>query len=251
MRRTASASVALGAMSFCFVSGPSHAADLNGPPGVHVAAAGFGDDSTRNSKLLVLGHGQRELEWWLAQNLPLKPAEGSGATILAGFPLSSPETTEEDVAKQHGLEVVRRFTLESLNRRIVVLRIPDARAATDVVAALTADQRVSSAQVNARYELPAQRPQEREIGERKQSPDPNAKQDQKQASPPAGKIALPTKPQTKAADRLNAPQATRTAAPIPSVTRSRQQGSLVTRNHAGLRWPTADEPFVNVGMTNK
>ena len=199
----------------------------------------------------MLGDKQRELEWWLAQNTPLKTGEGSAETILAQFPLSAPESVEEDVAKQHGLELVRRFTIEFLNKRIVVFRVPDARAVTDVVVALKADQRVDSAQANFRYGLPEQQPPEREINELKQSPAPNAKQEKRHTSPSGRKIALHAKSRVEAEERLKTAQVTRTAKPIPTITRSRQAGSLVTGNHADLRWPTADEPFVNVGMANK
>jgi hypothetical protein len=37
----------------------------------------------------------------------------------------------------------------------------------------------------------------------------------------------------------------------PAMGQVMGQGSLVATKQAALRWPTADEPFVNVGGTNK
>jgi hypothetical protein len=127
---------------------------------------GLIQERDRLTHAVATRHGEgrsNELDWLLAQNAPQQATEESGETILAGFPLATPESIEEDVAKQYGLQLVRRLTPESLNRRIVVYRIPDSRAVADVVAALKVDQRVSSAQANVRYSLAAQQPPDRKI----------------------------------------------------------------------------------------
>jgi hypothetical protein len=155
------------------------------------------------------------------------------------------------VAKQYGLQLVRRLTPESLNRRIVVYRIPDSRAVADVVAALKADQRVSSAQANVRYSLAAQQPPGAEVSNLEQPADPKAKQEKARASRGNRKIALPAREQTRPQERLEDARRTRTVKPTPAMKISREQASLVAGNHAALRWPTAGEPFVNLGLTNK
>jgi hypothetical protein len=235
-------------MLSCLVSGQSiHAADPATSPLVRTAA--FTADQTRPSERQVRGEQRDQVDRLLAQSMPPNTAEGSGETILVGFLLSTPESDEEDVTKQYGLELVKRSTDESPNRRIVVFRVPDARAVADVLAALNADPRVISAQINVRYGLPEQPPSGPEISELKE--DPPVKGEKRQASRPGRKIAPPAKAEARAAERLNTAQATRAAGPIPPMKMSSQQGSLAARNHAALRWPTADEPFVNVGMTNK
>jgi hypothetical protein len=247
MPRASSTSLALTVMSFCLAGIQSApAADPAGSQGTHVAAAAFDNNPTRSSNRSVRGDGQRELELWLAQ----LPNTTSGEKILAGFPVSAPESVEEDVAKHHRLELVQRLNLESLGKRIVVFRVLDTRAVADVVAALKADHRVSSAQANVRYEVPEQNQPETQIGELKPSPEPNAKHDKKNASRSGRRIALPGRSHAKPQDNLKPQRATRTVAPIRLVGRA-EQNSIVTRSHAALRWPTADEPFVNVGTTNK
>ena len=107
----------------------------------------------------------------------MKTRGGNAETILAQFPLSALESVEENVAKQHGLELVRRFTIGSLNKRIVVFRVPDARAVADVVDVLKSDPHVDSAQANFRYGLPEQRSPKREFSQLKQPQAPNVKQE--------------------------------------------------------------------------
>jgi hypothetical protein len=232
-------------LSFCLLGGPStRASDLEPLSQPRIAA--FTDDPLPSSK-----HQERaELsDGLLAQSPPLSTVEQRKETILAGFPLATPESVEEAVAKQYGLEIVRRLTIESLNQRLVVLRLPDSRAVADVVAALKADPRISSAQINARYALPEPQPSgPPRISDDKQ--DAHAKGEKRQASSPSRKTAPPARAAAKPEDRPKAAQVTRAAGPIATMN-TRQQRSLVTGNHAALHFPTADEPFVNVGMRNK
>ena len=151
-------------------------------------------------------------------------AKGS---VLAIFEASAPETTEEEVAKAHGLVIVSRLRLELSGKRIVGFRIPDARSVTEIVAALSADKRVTSAQPNFRYRL--QDPSSTEIGSMKQPPRMGG---------------LPEKTRASALRQGDGRAPTR----MPAV---RNGGSLVAGNQAALRWPSADEPFVNVGMRNR
>jgi len=237
-------------LSLCLVGGHSvQASDLDTSP-QRVRSAALTDDATRASKRGGDGEQGDEADWLMAQSVQPNPAEGNGKTILAGFPLATPEDVEEEVAKQHGLELVRRFTLESLGRRIAVFRVPDARDVADVVIALKADQRVISAQANARYEPQKPPAADAEISGLKPSPEPNAKQAKGHASAPGRKSAVAAPARAKPEEARKTAPAARTAGPAPPL-RSRQPGSLVAGNQASLRFPTADEPFVNPGVTNK
>jgi hypothetical protein len=87
-----------------------------------------------------------------AQSSPAGVRADEGA-ILALFDASESTTVEEEVAKTHGLDIVSRLTLEPLGKRVVRFRIPDARSTMELVAELSADARVGSAQPNFRYRI--------------------------------------------------------------------------------------------------
>ncbi|MFM9848645.1 MAG: hypothetical protein ACKVP3_15955 [Hyphomicrobiaceae bacterium] len=96
--------------------------------------------------------------WQLVQNTA--PGQGETAsqgvadpaTILAAFASSTPESVEEELAKQHGLEILKRVTLSSLDLRVVTYRAREGSAAVAaIVPRLRADPRVSSAQANVTY----------------------------------------------------------------------------------------------------
>jgi hypothetical protein len=90
--------------------------------------------------------------WLLVQNALPATAEGSvGDTVLAAFPLSAPDSVEEEVAKEYKLELVDRQTLPSLGLRIARYRVPDLRSLATVVDRLRADERVNSAQATVQY----------------------------------------------------------------------------------------------------
>jgi len=258
MRRVVSRAGVLGAVASATLLSlglgpypPACASDHETSPRRVHSAAYTGGSTQASGRFTDHEVGNDEVNRLLAQGAPLTESEGSGETILVEYPLSTPESVENDVAKQHKLELVRRLAGASLNKRIVVYRIPDARAATEVVAALKADQRVSSAQPNLRYGLPRQQPPEAEISELKPSPDNSAKQEKRHASEPRPRSIAEPKSKAQPEHRRKPAQATRAAGGIPAMARSGQRGSLVAGNQAALRWPTADEPFVNLGVTNK
>jgi hypothetical protein len=224
-------------------SPPLHASDESASRQVRTAA--LSDGQGRASQRQVRDDLGDQLEWLLAQGTPVTAGGGYSEAILAGFPLSTLESVEEDVGRDHGLELVRRFASESLGKRIVVFRVPDSRAISDVLAALKSDPRVGSAQLNARYEPPKPEAPAPRIGELKQAPIP--KDGKGRASQPDRKINLSSRGEAKD-KRSEAAQATR---PGRTISTSRQQAALTTRSHGALRFPTADEPFVNVGTTNK
>lgn len=78
-------------------------------------------------------------------------AEADGETILAAFHASTAESIEEELAKQHGLKIVRRMMLPSLDLRVVTYRAGDGSTSAEIVQRLRADPRVSSVQMNVAY----------------------------------------------------------------------------------------------------
>ncbi len=254
MSREASAAVLL-AVGLAMVMAPcptgdegAHAGERRVLAAVEIAAVTVDRDVAPASRR-QLGDGAAELELLLAQNAaPDAPAE-RGETVLAGFPMSQPESLEEEVAKAHKLEIVRRFTIQSLARRIVIFRLEEGRSAADLVAALKKDARVVSAQVNALYGQPPA--QTEASGGGPPAPAVVPEPVQKRAAAPApNSPAAPA--HSKAAARAPAGRPAATAKPAAQTTRRAEgQASLVATKQAALRWPTADEPFVNVGAANK
>jgi hypothetical protein len=235
----------------CFGSGQSgDAADLNPPPPVRVAASAIDSDQSPRTRNELRSDGKIELEWLLAQSAGQTTVEARGETVIAVFPSSAPANVEEDVAKAHKLELVRRLAIGLSDKRIVVYRIGDGRNAAEVVAALKGDLRVGSVQANVRYTpLPQQRPGPPAVSDVKQPRERLGKQGQQQTLRRDAKVKPPV-----GAGVEERPSAARKALAIPptvTTRRSTEQGSLVARNHTALRWPTADEPFVNIGSRNK
>jgi hypothetical protein len=235
----------------CLTAGRAvHAGELRSPAALEVAAVAPGRGDAAVSRRAV-GDGTAELELLLVQNTVPDAPEEREHTVLAGFPLSAPESVEEAVAKAYKLEIVRRITVQSLARRIVVYRIKDGRAPADLVAALEKDARIVSAQVNVRYASPLPEP-EAAPG----SPQPPAGGGVPEAAKKraADEVRKPPRPatQARAATRARPGQAATAAKPaVPMARRAEGDGSLVATKQAALRWPTADEPFVNVGAANK
>ena len=160
----------------------------------------------------------------LAQAMPVADrADAEG--ILALFDASEPTTVEEQVAKAHGLTIISRLKLEPLGKRVVRFSIPDARSTMELVAELSADSRVNSAQPNFRYQVPDD---SRISGLR-----PRLKGRVDTAKRLAGKQHLEA---GKTRTRRVAWQ---------------RRGSLVAGDQASLRWSTAAEPFVDLGIRNR
>jgi hypothetical protein len=160
----------------------------------------------------------------LAQAMPVGTRAGAEG-ILALFDASEPTTVEEQVAKAHGLAIISRLTLEPLGKRVVRFGVPDARSTMELVAELSADTRVSSAQPNFRYQMPGQ--------------------------PPISGLRPRRKGRVDKAKRLAGRQR-----PDDGKARARRfawqrRGSLVAGDQASLRWPTASEPFVDLGVRDR
>jgi hypothetical protein len=104
--------------------------------------------------------GHLDLGVLLIQNGRLAAADVVNAddTILVALALSTPTSVDEDVARQHGLELVDRTELPELGLRIVRLRAPDGRAIDPILAGLRNDQRIRTAQRNLQYGVPGAPP---------------------------------------------------------------------------------------------
>jgi len=160
----------------------------------------------------------------LAQAMPAE-VRPDGETILALFDASESTTVEEQVAKAHGLAIISRLTLEPLGKRVVRFRIPDARPTMELVAELSADSRVSSAQPNFRYQMPDR--------------------------PRISGVRTRLKGGVDKAKRLAGRQRLDNGKTTARRFASQRRGSLVAGRQASLRWPTAAEPFVEVGVRDR
>lgn len=94
-----------------------------------------------------------DLKVLLAQNRPQVQTDAVNGddTILVALALAVPQSVEEDIAGQYGLELIDRTELTDLGLRIVQFRAKDNRAIGPILAALHKDERISRAQRNARY----------------------------------------------------------------------------------------------------
>ena len=131
----------------------AHATDPRPEARLRVAAIGEAITSQRPAQRDAAG--TREF-WQLVQETttdqggPVQVA-ADAATILTAFHASAPESTEEELARQHGLEIVRRVTLSSLDLRVVTYKLRDSSISAEILERLRADPRVSSAQANVAY----------------------------------------------------------------------------------------------------
>jgi len=221
-RSVATAAVNANLLLFAFADeDPALASDLGASPNAHVAAVST-DPAVPKNRLEGLGSDEI---WVLAQSAATAAGQSEGDGVLALFDASAPETVENEVARAYGLELVSRLTVPTLEKRMVRFRIPDGRSIAEVVAVLRADQRVSSAQPNFHYHFPNQSPIA--IGKLQQHS-------------PRARHAKGVAPAERAVDARTAK--------VPTLQRP---GSLVADNQRSLRWPTADEPFVNLGVRNR
>ena len=153
-------------LSLYSVAAPSRsqAADWSGRVIAHIASAGNDDSGGRASKDRV---GEKRVpDWLLVQSVPLVGAPGEDLVLVEVLE-SVPESVEERIAREHGLQLVTRLTVGSAGRRIVVYRAFDGRSPAEVVAALKRDRRVSSAQTNVVYTLPRAAPAQEAINDAK------------------------------------------------------------------------------------
>jgi hypothetical protein len=123
--------------------------------GTRLASIGSGGDGP----LSRLGFPVRDaipdldLRVLLARTSSVKTdAQAADDSILVALALTVPQSTDEDIARQYGLELIDRTELPELGLRIVQFRLPADRAIALVLAELRTDQRIRRAQRNSRYE---------------------------------------------------------------------------------------------------
>jgi hypothetical protein len=206
-------------LSLCLACGPSNSqtTDWSGRGATHIAAAGVAAAPGRDGR----ASEKRDLEWLLVQSAPLAGV-AEEELILVEVPEFAPESVDDHIAREHGLQLVTRLTFGGPGRRIVVYRAFDGRRPAEVVATLRRDWRVSSAQMNIVYRLPPVAPAQGAVSD---------------AKPPI--LGKQAKRQGPPYDQKGGP------------TSGLRATVLVTKKHGLLPWPTADEPFLGIGMTDK
>lgn len=169
--------------------------------------------------------------------------------MIAIFPSSKPQAVEEEIAKAHKLEFVRRLNTGSAEGGATLYRITDGRAAAEVVAALKGDVRVSAAQENVRYSLAPQAPVPAGVsGARPSATHPRpSTEGQRNASRSDAKPNVSDRA-SRTAQRLGKAR-DQVVADSAAILGSGQPSSLVTSKHTALRFPTADEPFVRTAIS--
>jgi hypothetical protein len=175
-----------------------------------------------------------DLRILLAQNATAAAAEAHERddALLVAFPLATPSHVEDDVARQHGVEIVERW--DSTRQRTIQVRVPPGRSAEAVLAALRRDGRVQSAQAIHIYRPAA--------AQAAVEPEADAAAEAKSASPappaPAEGIAAALAPggQPKAAPPQRKALGAKThKAAVPVISASAPAAS---------RWLTAEDLFV-------
>jgi hypothetical protein len=130
--------------------------------GVRVAALGSGEPEAFTFSPSLPARPQAivtDLKVLLAQNGQPVRSDAVVDDILVAVTTSTPLAVDEDIAKQHGLELIERTELSSLGLRVVRYRVPVSVAAGKVLAALANDQRIRRAQMDVEYQpLPPSAP---------------------------------------------------------------------------------------------
>jgi hypothetical protein len=149
------------------------------------------------------------------------PAEAEAAeeddTILVAFALASPESANQEIAKEYSLELVDSRELTALGLRLVRYRVSDDRPVAGVVASLLRDARVERAQVSVTYRAPA--------------PAPPADVASKTPTPPAVAKTRPVRPAERIKGAVSVAQAPKV--PEPSRTSAAPQQPAEARLDAG------------------
>ncbi len=174
------------------------------------------------------------------------------AAIIVAIPITAPDSTEEDVAAQYGLELLEQRTSRVLARRLVVYRIADERPQAEVLKQIGADVRISSAQPNLEYMPPLEQPADPVVASRprketqpeKIAPTATAAAaklglDRRRAS--ARRLALAPESKPKSTPRALLREESTTPSPP----------SRISSLGGKLAWPTADEPFVGTLRSNR
>jgi hypothetical protein len=162
-----------------------------------------------------------------ANTVPAKPdANGEDDTILVAFPLGSPESANQDIAKEYGLALVDSRELTALGLRLVRYRVGNGRPAEGVVANLLRDPRVERAQISVAYQTPTPTP----------TPAPAAPADLASGAPPqpsAAAKARPARPAVRVKGAVSVAQAPKAPEPPPALRQVAAQQPGEARLDAG------------------
>jgi hypothetical protein len=193
-----------------------------------------------------------DLRLLLAHNGPPAQAKvkSAGDIILVAFGLSTPQSIDVEVAEQHGLELIDSAELPSFGLRIVRYRARDGRPTEPILARLRGDSRIASAQAIVAYQLPEAGRPATEVGRVKGRP--AATQQAKRRDMPVQSARHSSGRRTatvsRIARKLSAGSGMIVDDGAPSAGGpTKSDRPLASANHMALRFPTADEPFVNIG----
>jgi hypothetical protein len=139
--------------------GSAQAVDTRAPDNVRIAAIG-GDAGRMGGEAKSMPTGAKvsdddaatiDLRTLLAQYAPAAAAEAQARseTVLLTIPLPAPGGVEDDIAKEHGVEIIDRADMPDF--RTVVVRVPPGRPFEAVLAALKRDHRIKIAQTSRTY----------------------------------------------------------------------------------------------------
>ena len=168
---------------------PAAGAD-DGQQGQPTRLAAVGDHA--NAPLSRLGVPPRparldvDLRVLLADRTPaIKQLDATPAddTILVAFATDIPETVEQDIAKEYGLELVERTELRELDLRIVQYRATTNKPVSTILSELRHDQRVRKAQRNVMHTLPGSSPPPVASANEKAAPPPPQTEARREADP--------------------------------------------------------------------
>ena len=216
-------------------------------PATRIAAASNGPTEPwgRPGSRVPWSEGHPDLRLLVAQIVPTAMVDGKlrDDTVLVAFAASAPESSEEEVAHEHGLELVDRTELPALGMRIARYRVRGNRSMAAIIASLRTDQRVQQAQGNFQYR-PA--PPSTPAAFAAAKPDDGPSASARRRSDP--KTAAINKVAQKPDEQTNIGEAVSTG---PAGKLHKGDRPLAVAGHTALRWPTADEPFVNVGVANR
>lgn len=163
--------------------------------------------------------------------------------VLVTVSLSAPKSLDDEIARDHGMTIMDRLNVLALNSRVIRYRIPDGRSLEDVMAALRADRRVGTFQPNMAYEAPREPeavPEPQRIAKHAKEPPPAARL-------PAD-IDSPVRPgaRQQPVDQIVFADTAQSAA---ARDKTRAKPSRLSSNSSGSRWPSPDEPFIEIGPT--
>lgn len=212
-------------------------------PASELQVAAIGADHSQTSSRTTRPTLSREAEVaQLLAQLEMQPARKEGAhalnVLLVELVPDLPPGSADSVGKDHGLEIVDILDFPSLTLRLIRYRIRDGGGVADVLPKLRQDARVRSAQTSVVYRMPE--PQQPQAPAASPTTTARAPQEAKAPAQPSqrakGKVAA-----AKATARKHVGSAT----PSPASEQPKHLPASVTQT--ALRFPTADEPFVNRG----